>query len=250
MCPTSEDSEPKIPKPIVDDQFWFNWSGTLVNDSIGNIENSANKLQNFMLWLWGAYTAYSAAYLGFKEINYSIPIAIFTVLASISIIIVYFFTVKMQMPVYDTFDPRSPDEIKEVYKSKLQVKKDNLKTTIKISFVSLSLVVLSLLLMSLNGKKDEPKIDDLKYELIATLESKTSNTYISIMAKIENKKNKVDITIYNTKNTSIGNLTIFPSKLGLIQVNIPITKKDKNYNVVLEWEDSKSTHVRLSKIVK
>jgi hypothetical protein len=230
-------------KPVVDDQFWFNLSGKMVTESYENINTFAGKLQTFMLWLWGAFTTYSTLYLGLKDIEYPIYIILLTVLASCSIIIVYFLTVYVQIPKVDTFDPKIPTQIQNVYKTKLTVKISLLNKTLVATIISLVLVTCALLFMSLYGKKEH---ENLKYEFRTSVDQIKGNQFVSLMARVENTK-KVNIQILDSNNTITGSFIALPTELGIIQASIPLLKTDKMYSIILEWNDTNSTQVKLIK---
>jgi len=182
-------------KPKIDDQFWFNYSEKLINESHINADEAAKKLQNLILWLWGIYTSYSVVGSSLQESNYSFIVAILIVLASVSLILVYWGTVWVQMPVETSFDPRSPDEIEEAYKKTLTTKVSRFKKTLYFSLFSAFMVSLSLILMSTNAKNNISSHD------ISISEEKTESASMDNKAPYLYSKTIEAIFIYFDKGS-------------------------------------------------
>ncbi len=150
-------------KPKINDQFWFNYSEKLIKDSHTNTDVAVKKLQNLVLWLWGIYTTYSVVGSSLQESNYPFIVTFLIALTSVSLILVYWGTAWVQMPVETSFDPRSPDEIEAAYKYILEIKISRFKKTLWLSLFSAFMVSLSLILMSTNAKNNQNKHEPSAY---------------------------------------------------------------------------------------
>jgi hypothetical protein len=141
-------------KPKINDQFWFDYSEKLINESHTNADKAAEKLQNLILWLWGIYTTYCVVGSSLQESQYSFWMTFLIVLSSVFLILVYGGTVWIQIPVKTSFDPRSPDDIKEAYKIILLNKIFRFKITFFFVVISIIMVSLSLVLISIIPKNN------------------------------------------------------------------------------------------------
>src|ERR1700687_480376 len=112
-----------MPQPKIDDQYWFNFSETLVSKALDARDQAAAKLQTFALWLWGIYTTLAA--IGFTLAAKNLSVADTATIASASgaLIVVYWLTIWVQMPKLVGFEPRSPDDImKKAYAANVRAK--------------------------------------------------------------------------------------------------------------------------------
>lgn len=152
-------------KPKINDQFWFDYSEKLINESHTNADKAAEKLQNLILWLWGIYTTYCVIGSSLQESQYPFWMTFLIVLSSVFLILVYGGTVWIQIPVKTSFDPRSPDDIKEAYKTILFNKIVRFKITFCLVLISIIMVSLSLVLISTipknNNKYDIPVSENI-----------------------------------------------------------------------------------------
>lgn len=226
-------------QPKIDDQFWFDYSEKLINTSHSNTDEAAKKLQNLVLWLWGIYTTYAAVGSSLQESSYPWFVTLLISLASVSLIVVYWGTSWVQMPVKTIFDTRSPDDIKDAYVTITNSKNRRFTITLYLSFLAAFMVSLALVLMSMNAKE---KINN--YEFIASTEKVNNIKVVSITAYVPNIE-KVNLKVLDNNKTIIEDLKIIPTKDGIVQTNIPI-KQSSNYTAIIEWHN-KGTNIQLSK---
>lgn len=225
-------------KPKINDQFWFDYSEKLINEN--RTDEAAKKLQNLVLWLWGIYTTYAVIGSNLQEQHFPLWVTILIALSSASLILVYWGTTWIQMPVETSFDPRCPSEIEGAYKKITTTKISRFNKTLGASLFSAFMVSISLILMSINSsnKHNEfiAKVESLKEKKIITLTTYVIDSDITT------------IKILDNNNTTIKTLKIIPTKEGLIQVNIPI-EKNIFHKISINWDDSKGINREISKII-
>jgi hypothetical protein len=102
------------PRPRIDDQFWFDRSRMMIEASISSRHDAANKLQGLIGWLWTVYAVVTGAKLTLIGIA-GVRDTVGFVLAALALIAAYALAVKTQMPSPVQFDPRDPNEIRDVY---------------------------------------------------------------------------------------------------------------------------------------
>lgn len=205
-------------RPKIDDQFWFNYSEKLINESHDNANESAKKLQNLILWLWGIYTTYSVIGTKLQESHYPFYVTLSIVFTSLILIVVYWGTVWVQMPVKTSFDPRSPEEIEKAYKKILKTKIRRFNITLLLSLIAALMVSLSLILMSTNTKgNSKVKTEKSISKSYISKPFKSITLYFdrgSILPKVDNELDILEkkmIEKSNDKNKYIIKITGFSS---------------------------------------
>ena len=163
--------------PKIDDAYWFEYSKNLLDGAQNKREAAAAAIQKLVVWLWGIYTASAA--IGFtlsgKELSFW-P-AIIIAAASGALIIVYWGTVWVQVPIIAHFDPRSPTEIKDAYNNAVRTKSFRLNVTLVGSVFAAIMVSLALMVASVS----KPLKED--YSNISTTVSELSGTqFLSVTA--------------------------------------------------------------------
>ena len=123
-------------EPKVGDQYWFDYSKKLVDQSQEKSEQAAAKLQNLVIWLWGIYTTFATVGFALSGKNFNFWTTFIIASASATLILVYWGTVWVQMPVLISFDPRSPTDIRNVHHITIHKKRIRLIVTLVISFAS------------------------------------------------------------------------------------------------------------------
>jgi hypothetical protein len=163
------------------------------------------------------------------------------------IIAVYWATDWVQSPVFSSFDPRSPKQIRDAYAAAVKNKKKRLTITQTISGLAAGMVAMSLMTASL-GKTASTS----EHDLAATIGTTKGVRSLSITAKIKDAE-RVMLSIEAVgppKDAQIANSILLPTKPeGLIQVSTEITNAAHKFNVALEWTNQVGNAVRISKIL-
>ena len=136
------------PAPKVDDQFWFDYSESLVNNAILRRDTAAQKIQELAVWLWGIFSAYAVVALSLTEVSLDTAEQAFIAATSALLFLVYWLAVWVQMPSEIQFDPRSPELISEAYVTSIRQKNRRLLTTLFFSIVASVAVAASFLVIS------------------------------------------------------------------------------------------------------
>lgn len=132
----------------VDDQYWLDEAKTIVDAAQAKPEEAATRLQTFIGWLWGIYTAATAVGFALSTKHLTFEATMLIAAGSVALIVVYFLCVWVGMPIYAEFDPRSPTEIANAYTHSLQEKRDRLQVTIAMAVVASGIVSFALLVAS------------------------------------------------------------------------------------------------------
>jgi len=204
-------------KPKIDDQYWFNYSETLVSNAQTKREKAAETLQKLVVWLWGIYTASAA--VGFALAEKALPLwqTLLIASASASLIAVYWGTVWIQMPILVEFDPRSPTEISGAHKIGLDKKDKRLRLTVFLSILAAILVSLSIIFASV-GK--EHKILELGFE--ASIHATDEGRLLSLTGDV-GKTKKVTVYVQPILSDSTSEkarmFILTPSEESLIQTS-------------------------------
>lgn len=239
--------------PKIDDQYWFEFSKTLLDSAVSRREKAADTLQKLVVWLWGIYTA--SATVGFslsgKELD-----AMATALvaaASVALILVYWGTVWIQIPELVSFDPRSPTEIKEAFNGIVRNRNRKLVATLIGSIIAAILV--SIALMVASGSTPPTSSRSATIPAIQTLISQDgSDRIISVTAKT-GKAPFVDVRITpDTKDTKVPSspihMRLIPTDDGLIQTSTRINSNITSAKIQLAWTDLNGTAIQLGKDVQ
>lgn len=235
-------------KPKIDDLYWFNFSETLISNSQERPDKAAEKLQKLVIWLWGIYTSYAAVGFALSKKQFSILTTVLIVAASASLIVVYWCTVWVQMPLFVQFDPRSPTTIKEAYESIVKAKRYRLNVTLSISVIASIMVSIALAMSSVG---QEHKQRNLEFK--ATINLKDNRPMLALTGTVGKTDTvTVNISPLSTKEKTVKKqkLIFMPMDDGLLQLSIPLETKAKELEVELEWKDSKGMKTRLSKRVR
>lgn len=239
---------PEAVKPKIDDQFWFNWSETLISQSEGSTEKAAAKLQNLVIWLWGIYTA--SATVGFTLSKQSLSFwpTLIIALASAFLIALYWSSVWVQLPIKVSFDPRSPTEIREAYAEGIRAKNLRLKITVVFSFLAAVTVSIALIVASIGKPRDIASMEVNGYIY------QTGNSSVLYLTGGVGKANRVSLQIKPTsspgKPVTPIHIVLKPDENGFIRTNIPLRQQVSRVMVTLEWENETGTHFVLSKKIE
>jgi hypothetical protein len=137
-------SDTTRPIPRIADQFWFDRSAAMVESSIAAYNDAASKLQALIGWLWAAYIVVAGARLTL-DMTRGVFASVGYIGAALTLIAAYSLSVKAQMPVAAAFDPRDPDEIRDVYFAAVHTKRRWLFATIVSAGIALVILTVSLL---------------------------------------------------------------------------------------------------------
>lgn len=235
--------------PSVDHAYWFEYSKNLLDGAQNKREAAAAAIQKLVVWLWGIYTASAA--IGFtlsgKELSFW-P-AIIIAAASGALIIVYWGTVWVQVPITVNFDPRSPTEIKEAYNKAVKEKSFRLSMTLLGSVVAAIMVSVALIVASVSKplKQDysniSAKVADLDGKHILSVTAWLGETDEAVITA-------TPLLAGDKKGKSVQSL-ILPSKQGLLQTSMEIPDKSAPHILLeLKWTTRSGTEIRISKNIK
>jgi hypothetical protein len=132
------------PVPQVDDGYWFGYSKNLIDNALKLRDDTADKLQTFVGWLWTLYTTTALIGINFAKLSMDFWSTVLICSPVGTLILVYWLTVWVRMPALMEFDPRSPDEIQSAYEHNLVEKQKRLTWTLAIVGFAAALVVIGL----------------------------------------------------------------------------------------------------------
>lgn len=244
------------PMPKINDQYWFNYSESLVTNGLENRNKAASTIQNFIVWLWAIYTGFASvgfALSGKELVSWQ---AAFIALASVSIIAVYAGTVWVQIPVTVPFDPRSPDDIEGVYLTNMRSKTRRLRVTLGLSILAAIMVSMSLIVASVAKPQKAPE-KPVSPSLSAAIVKRDGEARHLAVTGVVGKTTPNGVIIrFNSlvppmKSAKSNSYTYLPSAEGLVQASIPIDEKIKEAHVSAEWEDpTTGIQMHMSKTVR
>ena len=142
--------------PKINDQYWFDYSEKLITNGQEVLDNAVVKIQSFVLWLWGIYTASTAIGFALSGKELALCTTLFIASPSVLLIMTYACTVWVQAPVLMKFDPRSPDDIKIVYSKNIEQKSERIKLTIILLVIAAIMVSFAIIVASI-AKPNNPK---------------------------------------------------------------------------------------------
>lgn len=150
------------PVPVIDDSYWFVWSGKVVDGALSARNDAAAKLQTLVVWLWGIYTASAA--VGFALAKYSYPFwtALLVATPSWMLILAYCLAAWVQIPVLAGFDPRAPGDIEAVYNKDVRNKQLRLRMAVGASMIAATFVGIALMVAAL-GRGPAPGALKVRY---------------------------------------------------------------------------------------
>lgn len=237
--------------PKVNDSFWFDYSETLVSSAQEKREKAAGSLQKLVIWLWGIYTASAA--VGFTLSDHAPSFWPTFIIASASalLIAVYWGTVWIQMPILLEFDPRSPTEISEAHRTSVVIMNSRLRVTVFLSILAAIMVSLSIIFASVST---EQKNLVPGFEALIHLPDKGRILALTgYVGKAEKVIVYVRPILSDSTSVKTHSFALIPSENGFIQTSLSITmiKPDSsNLYVTLQWVDSDSLEVKISKIIQ
>jgi hypothetical protein len=236
-------------KPKIDHQFWFDYSERIVKSATESGDAAASKLQSLALWLWGVYTGGAAIGFALASKRLSPEATLLIALGSVCIISVYWAAVWVQIPIVAEFDPRSPDEIIELYSAAVYTKKKRLKLTLALSAFA-AVYVSFALIMAAVSKGTLPPFGEFQ----ATISTNGFPPRVAVTGNIGSAK-QVLVTLSDTREhfssgAAMNGITLIPFRDGLIQTALPVADKSLTNHVFvrLEWDDSSGTTFCVTKL--
>ena len=133
------------PKPKIDDQFWFDYSGGMVKDSIDRLDKGIESVNKFTVSLLGVYTASSIFTVEYKELREWYWIMLFS-LPYVVVLVARWWAASSTTARAVEFDPRMPADIQKSYEDVHDFKVRRLNWMIRVSAVATLLVGVTLIL--------------------------------------------------------------------------------------------------------
>lgn len=226
-------AEKKQAKPAIDDQFWFDVSKEMVESAISKRNEAAAKLQKFIVWLWGIYTASAAVGIALSKTSYSLPVIILIASPSAILIFAYWLALWVQMPVPTRFDRRIPEEIRNAHRKGVNTKSWKLRCAIVLSLFAAVLVSLALIAASLSKQAVPPNFKAYyqtiqKRDIIAVAGRFPADTKIIL---------RISSVPRSTVPGASKELLYVTSQSGEIQKNIELDFTADKYDVEVEWQE-------------
>ena len=233
--------EKKTAKPAIDKQFWFDLSKEMVEGAASKRNEAAGKLQKFIVWLWGIYTASAAVGIALSKTSYSLPVIILIASPSAILIFAYWLALWVQMPVPIQFDRRISAEIRDAHKKGVKTKSRKLNWAIALSLISAVLVSLALIAASLS--KQAVSSDFKAY--YETIQERNA----IVVAGHFPTDTKITLRISAVPGASKEYIYI-TSHSGELQKNIELDFTSDKYDVEVEWQEKDGLVRSLRRTVK
>ena len=241
----------QVPKPLVDDEYWFEASKGMVKNADANLNEAIGKLKNLILWLWGIYTASATAgaTIGLHFFKAPIQPLMITLLASPSAILIlaYCLAVCAEMPIETQFDPRIAKDIKMAYDKNIKSKTWRLYLALFFSLIAAILVSFTLKTVAETNLEIPPSFQ-------ARI-TKVREAGVDIALSGHFPKGKI-ITIRitpmpaNKYPNKEKELQLISSKTtGDLQTSIQMDTISENYEISSEWIDKDNFMHCLKKVI-
>ena len=226
--------------PKIDDQYWFDWSKGYIDEAFSRRNDAADKLQKVVVWLWGVYTAGAAVGFALSTKKLDVLPTVLIGLGSVLLILVYWATAWVQMPLTVEFDPRSPTEIADAHYAAVKKKGTRLRVTLALSLLAAISVAGALLMASLWPAKEESK----EYEPALTLHVEPAADKVLIAVSLGLKpKTPVTVTVKvidGDKRTDVAQHAYITKEDGTLQASISTTVVAKHYEVTMQWKEDRA----------
>jgi len=143
--PPVQPIQPTIARPVIDDAFWFAYSGQVVQNAINSRNTAAANLASILPWLWSVYSASALAVVGISKIVFS-KFEIALVVAPVPVLLLaYWCAVWAQAPISVMFDPRIPTAIEQVYDRNVISKNRRLHLALALALLASILVAAAIM---------------------------------------------------------------------------------------------------------
>ena len=116
--------------PQINDAYWFSYSKNIVDGALKSRDDAADKLQTFVGWLWTVYTAGAAVGFALGKLSLSLLAAVLVSSPILALVIVYWMTVWVRVPILGQFDPQIPGQIEHLYNHNVLRKQWRLRLTL------------------------------------------------------------------------------------------------------------------------
>ena len=236
-------------KPLIDDAYWFDYSKELVEGKQGKRDAAAAALQKLVVWLCGIYTASAAIGFTLSGKDLSFWPAFIIAAASGALIIVYWGTVWVQVPITVNFDPRSPTEIKQAYNEAVKRKSFRLGVTLFGSVIAAVMVSVALVVASVS----KPVTQDFS-NISTNLAELDGKLFLSVTAWVSETDEVVIIAtplLADDEQGEVVRAVVLPSSEGLLQTSVEIPDKAATrIQLELSWTTKKGTEISLGKDVE
>ncbi len=127
----------------INDQFWFDKSEGIINNSITNLDKGIAQLNTYIVAIWVIYSGASIFSLDYFEVTNKV-LLMMVLLPHVFLLLGRWFITQAQLPVTIAFDPRVPDDIENSYKQTYSVKVKCLRKANIITLIATALVVITL----------------------------------------------------------------------------------------------------------
>lgn len=221
-----------MPQPQVDDQFWFEHSKSLVSNAVSKRDEATQRIQSLTAWLWTIYTA--SVTVGVSKLHFSTTETIQVLIPIPSLLAVYWIAAYAQMPVNLTFDPRSPDEIRQAYVGVVKKKGTLIWWAMFISLISVLFLVNAIKVVSSASNLSRQGTRFSSFELRGV-------RYLALDAQLDGST-PVQLEVRPVKAESPGARvlqTAVTDSNGRIQMTVPISRL-LEYEAVLTWKSTQS----------
>lgn len=227
--------------PKINDQFWFERSEEMVKQPYERINNSAEKLRNAILWLFGLFTASSVFAIEYH--NLPIVWAFLFSLPYLVILIAYWLSLKVEISVrtMQSIIPENPESIRKAYyailKSK-QAKLDAARRSTLIAFILMAIILMLSFIIDKTSKGIDKTFDGNYY---VTLEPDKKNEHLNIYANLP-KDVPVLYSIKQSGDSLPEDIFQGPYDIGKCSnscfLTIPIRKDVNTIEVKMGWQDN------------
>lgn len=223
--------------PKLHDQFWFDYSETMVKDSILRLNQAIHSVKTFTKAVIGFYPVATIAVIEYKNIDNWFLLILFISPYAFVLYSAWQGTSSV-VPKSVSFDPRIPEDIRRAYLETHTYKEKELKKAVTISLVTTMLASLALMVGFILGNYYTRQEEEKKLEIarIAELEKERGEYYFD--AEFLQKEEEVSIAgnfpsgeklfVSVTNFYSDGNNKVIydkqhvNTKKGVFAINIPL----------------------------
>ena len=239
----------------IDDSFWYTLSKDWVKNAIPTLDADSAKLQTILGWLWGVYTAGASIGIALSKLSYPLYINVLIGLPSVVLIIGYWLAGWAQMPLGSLrkdepaskdkykFDPKSAQEIDEVYKETVKAKRGRLYWVLSTSGLASVLVAAALITASFSHQTYIP-------EFQAMISTQNGQDTIGLTGHLPADTQiivRVAVPSGTGESRVLKELPYMTSSTGDVQANIQMDSTAQKYIVTLEWKVKDGTVSTLQK---
>ncbi len=222
----------KKPRPLLDDLYWFEVAKEMVDKAPERLNESAERFEKLILWLWGIYTPIiGLGTVGFSllpKVTFTNGVLTFLLSPCVILLVAYFFATKAKSSERAGFKQGNIGEIKKAYFLSLKTKRKWYTISQFTALLACVMIPFAIGLANWNEKKEEYLFEaKVKQEMGETLQ-------VTVSSKLTDVKNvkviigtaKYDYALYD----------------GILHTSFKITKEEfeKNPEITIEWIESTS----------